>query len=92
MADAVRAAGNADTDWENEILPDGLPRMLTREQAWQLFDEAAREDLGMNGEEFVRRFDAGEWPDPDDDPRVIALVMRRPPGKPPSSTPTLNGA
>jgi hypothetical protein len=31
----------------------------------------------MGAEDFVRRYDAGEWPDPDAYPDVMYLVMLR---------------
>lgn len=33
---------------------------LTPEQGWEMFDQSARRDLGMSGEEFLRAWDAGE--------------------------------
>ncbi len=34
---------------------------LTDEEAHAIFDEEARQVMGMSGEEFLRRFDAGEY-------------------------------
>ena len=34
---------------------------LTYEQGKQLFDKASRAELGISGDEFLRRFDAGEF-------------------------------
>lgn len=64
---------------EADVPPDDLPLELTDEQAWNLFDEAVQERLDMSADEFVRRYDAGEWPDPDSNPGVIYLAMLRPP-------------
>jgi len=36
-------------------------RWLTTEESHALFDEAARYYLNMSGEEFLRRYDAGEF-------------------------------
>ena len=36
-------------------------RWLTLEEGRALFDERARELMGMSGEEFLRRWDAGEF-------------------------------
>jgi hypothetical protein len=41
---------------------------LTPEEARRQFDEMARERVGMSGEEFIRRLDAGEFVQlPDDE-------------------------
>jgi hypothetical protein len=56
------------TRTENEI------RELTLEQGQQLLDEKARQYLGMSGEEFARRWDAGEI-DADDEPDVMRVAM-----------------
>jgi hypothetical protein len=37
---------------------------MTREEGFRLLDRQARKFLGMSGEEFVRRFRAGEIEDP----------------------------
>lgn len=52
-----------------------VPITLTREQARDRFDEQARRRLGISGEEFLRRWDAGYYKDPDSDPNVISMVM-----------------
>ena len=41
------------------------PRHLTDEEAEALFDERARELLGMSGAEFKRKWEAGEIEHPD---------------------------
>ena len=40
-------------------------RYVTREEGVAMLDEAARKYLNMSGEEFVRRYRAGDIPDPD---------------------------
>lgn len=75
FADAASAEGY-------EILLEGtddLPPayVLTDEQSHALFDRVARETLGKSGEEFVRRYDAGECDDIVDDtdhPGVMRMV------------------
>lgn len=42
-----------------EIIPGVVE--LTREEGRALFDRHARELLGISGEEFLRRYDAGEF-------------------------------
>lgn len=51
---------------------------LNAEESHELFDQQARRYLGVSGDEFVRRLEAGEYGDPDDDPRVMRLVMLLP--------------
>jgi len=41
------------------------PGELTRAGSWQVFDETAHRYAGMDGHEFLRRWDAGEFPNPD---------------------------
>jgi hypothetical protein len=50
--------------------PDGditLPPIveLSEEEGRALFDEQARKYMGMSGDEFLRKWDAGEIEDPD---------------------------
>ena len=52
-------------------------RELTREQGRALLDKAARRYLGMSGEEFIRRWEAGEFAD-DDRYQVVHLAMLLP--------------
>lgn len=46
---------------------------LTEEEAREAFDRTARFTLGMSGEEFLRRWDAGEWNDDIDQPGVMTM-------------------
>lgn len=46
---------------------------LTEQEAQEMFDRACQRRLGMSGEEFLRRWDAGEWPDPDAVPGVFGI-------------------
>lgn len=41
-------------------------RELTEQEARAEFDRQARRRLHMSGEEFLRRWDAGEFPDTED--------------------------
>ena len=43
-------------------------RFLSREEGRAFFDEQARKLLGISGEEFLRRWDAGEYDDIFDEP------------------------
>lgn len=61
---------------------DGRIRDLTPEEGRELFDRAARYYLDMSGEEFIRKWDAGEFDDPDDrsknPPEVMDVAMLLP--------------
>lgn len=50
---------------------------LTPEQAWARFDADVRRRLGISAAEFARRYDAGEYDDPDDalDISWLALIF-----------------
>lgn len=59
------------TRTDNEI------RELTPEQGRQLLDDKARQYLGMSGEEFRARWEAGEIA-ADDEPDVMRVAMLLP--------------
>lgn len=65
-------------DGDPGVYDDALPPVewLSAEEARALFDERAREDAGMSGEEFVRRWNAGEIHDWD--PELAHLVLMLP--------------
>ena len=50
--------------------------MLTNEEFKAIFDREAEVKLGISGDEFVRRWHAGEYPDWD--PELSKLVMMLP--------------
>ncbi len=57
---------------------------LTPEETRQVFDTQAREVMAMSGEEFIRRWDAGEFRDIADDgerPEIMRLAMLIPFGR-----------
>ena len=52
--------------------------VLSDEEARAIFEEQARTTMGMSGEEFIRRWEAGEFDAIADDPdhrEVMRLVM-----------------
>jgi hypothetical protein len=55
---------------------NGYIEELTREEGWELLNRQARLYLDMEGEEFIRRWDAGEFDDPDDRTKNGPEVMR----------------
>ena len=48
---------------------------LTPEEAWDVFDRAARNDLRMSGKEFLRRWDVGAFCADPDQPGVMDVAM-----------------
>ncbi len=53
---------------------------VSPEDGRRMFDEAAREWLGISGEEFLRRYNAGEYADmveSEDNRRVVDLYLLR---------------
>ena len=62
----------------NDDLPPAIE--LSREEARAFFDEQARKLMGMSGDEFLRRYDAGEFDEQFDDPdhpEILQLWMMR---------------
>jgi hypothetical protein len=53
----------------------------TPDEEWAIFDGMAHYYLKMSGEEFLRRWDAGEWQDDPDQPGVIMLALMLPLGR-----------
>ena len=70
-------------DDEDELDLDALGeipgvKFITPEEARELFDRRARMELGISGEEFLRRWDAGEYdsiPDTPDGWKIARLSM-----------------
>lgn len=63
--------------------PDAIPgvHFTTPEEAREIFDRQARETLGISGDEFLRRWDAGEYrpvPDTREGRKIGRLVMMLP--------------
>lgn len=48
--------------------------LMTDEQARGALNAAAKRYLGISGKEFLKRWDAGEYPCPDDVPGVMAVA------------------
>jgi hypothetical protein len=59
--------------------PEATYRILTEEEGRAMFDEEAQRLLGISGEEFVRRYDAGYYDDkPELHEQVIGLYFMLP--------------
>lgn len=57
---------------------DRLPSILPAAEGRRLFDFEARRVTGLSGEEFLRRYDAGEIVEDDDTPEgraIMGLIM-----------------
>lgn len=57
---------------------------VTAEEGRRLFDEMARTWTGMSGEEFIARWEAGEYADlieSEDNRRIIDLIVMIPLGR-----------
>ena len=68
-------------DTEMEYLTEAGSAFLTPEEGRRVFDEAARTWLGISGEEFLRRYDAGEYADlveSEDNRRIVDLYLMIP--------------
>jgi hypothetical protein len=69
------------------LIPDQATsgiRYLDDEESHQLFDREARRLMNMSGEEFLRRYDAGEFESEMDGPRhrqLVQMVMLIPFGR-----------
>lgn len=49
-------------------------RFVTPEEGRETFDYRARKQMGMRGQEFLRRWDAGEFADASEGPDHLKLV------------------
>ena len=54
------------------------PRVLSREQARELFDRQSRKYLNLSREQFVQKWNAGKFNGESDCPNVIHLALLLP--------------
>lgn len=78
MTEAVRIQMPQEDGDDSTGNDDLLTEDFTPEEGKRLFDEAARRYMDLSGEEFLRRWDAGEWKDDPDHYPVMRLVMLLP--------------
>jgi len=83
------AAQPYETDDWNPADDDSDIRYITPEEGWEMFDRETRRVLNMGAEEFLRRYDAGEFDDilrgtGDDHSKLISLEMMIPFARPKS--------
>jgi hypothetical protein len=72
----AKSAGQANGPVQaDEVEQSDGARLLNDEEARAHFDGDARRLLGISGDEFLRRLDAGEYNRPLDD-RVLRAVMK----------------
>jgi hypothetical protein len=67
-----------------DALPKPASHLTTPEEGRALFEEVARREMSMSGEEFIRRWDRGEFRGIDSGPehaRLMRLVMLMPFGR-----------
>jgi hypothetical protein len=55
--------------------------VMSPEESWEGFDQAAQLYLHMSGEAFLKAWDAGEFDENPDRPEVMRLVLLRPFGR-----------
>ena len=80
----TRGASTALNELGADAASDEGIELLAPDDAWTFFDGQVRARLGVNGEEFVRRWDAGEYDDLVDEsehPDIVRLAMLRPVGR-----------
>jgi hypothetical protein len=65
---------------------DGIHLVTSDEEAWEIFDSAARRELGISGEEFLRRVDSGEYEGMTEETleerRIVGMMMLLPFARP----------
>jgi len=77
----VHAKQNAVATDAAAILGDATVQILTPEEAWETFDEAARYYLHMGDQEFIDAWEAGTFDDDPDRSSVVLVSMLRPVGR-----------
>jgi hypothetical protein len=75
-AHATGDGGESDADCSDLDEDDEFDyHEITREEAWAMLDDDTRRYLGVGAAEFARRYNANEYGDPDDDPKLMRLAM-----------------
>jgi hypothetical protein len=62
-------------------IPNPEIHQLSPEEGFDLLDRQAMDTIGIDGDEFRRRWDAGEYGTEPDRPEIIRLVMLLPLGR-----------
>jgi hypothetical protein len=66
---------------EDTLTEDAAVHILTPEEAWEIFDEAAHFYLQMSGQEFINAWETGKFDDDPDRTAVVLVGMLRPVGR-----------
>ena len=66
---------------EDTLTEGAAVHILTPEEAWEIFDEAAQYYLQMSGQEFIKAWETGKFDDDLDRPAVALVAMLRPVGR-----------
>jgi hypothetical protein len=67
--------GAVETTTSTSLTELPTPRYMTDAEAWETFDQAARGYLKISGVEFLRKWDAGKYLDPDTQEGVMSVAM-----------------
>ncbi len=57
---------------------NGRVEQFTDEEARDIFDRASWRNLNMSGDEFIRRYDAGEYDEDPDLPGIMSMILLLP--------------
>jgi hypothetical protein len=63
---------------EHALAREGYVQELTEKQSWKLFDRPVHYYLGVSGEEFVARWESGQYKGSASGPGRMSVVMLLP--------------
>lgn len=81
---SVYFANEAEASLGSKAMAGVSFELISNEEQWEIFDDAARRLLNVGGSEFARRWDAGEFLG-SDEPGVMQVAILRPDGWPHAS-------
>lgn len=70
---SIKSSGETHTEYQDETVG-----IFSEEEAAALFERLCQRYMGMSGDEFIRRWDAGEYSDDPDRPGVMDAAMLLP--------------
>lgn len=75
----TRTTSNEPVTEAEDILSGSFVEPFTREEACEIFDAHARRMLGISGDEFLKRYDRGEYHGQEyEDTAVVSVEMMIP--------------
>jgi len=76
----TRFRGGSEAGMAHDATCDVDVTYLSEAASAEAFDRMAQREMGISGEEFLRRWDAGEWADmdPDEVPGLVDVSMALP--------------